>query len=209
MHGVYDACFLSFVVAAACAAVVIGCSDAVAPTSAEVSGNKGVGAQIALVPVFLELGGVEGEVEMLEEAMEIYSGTGTETAALLLPAIQKVREAMAAMREKAGRDGAVNASDAEKTFRKLILTYRPGGDAYPVKKIANTSAAAKDDGKHKNEIEILSFGTNDRANVEYQLFHVFNGARLIMDEARISDDTIDSAMENVLASIAYLSDERP
>lgn len=197
-----------FMVAAACAAVVIGCSDVAAPTMMEGSGSKTNG-QIATVPVYMELGGVDGEVEKLEEAIGLYVGAGTETAALILPAIQKVREAMAELEVDADREGNVNAHDAEKTFRNLILTYRPGGDAYSMKVIANTSASGKDDGKHKNEIEILSFGKNDPANVEYQLFHIFNGVRLIMDDARVNDDAIDRSMEGILAVIAGLSEERP
>ena len=79
----------------------------------------------------IKLGGVDGETEGLEEAMEIYSGNGTETAALLLPAIQKVREAMAELEEGATRDGSIKAGDAEKVFRKLINTHKPKGDASP------------------------------------------------------------------------------
>lgn len=198
-----------FMVAAACTAALVGCSDAVAPTVVDGPGSKTAGGQIATVPVYMELGGVDGEVEKLEEAIGLYVGTGTETAALILPAIQKVREAMAELEVDADREGNVNAHDAEKTFRNLILTYRPGGDAYSMKVIANTSAAGKDDGKHKNEIEILSFGKNDPANVEYQLFHIFNGVRLIMDDARVNDDAIDRSMEGILAVIAGLSEERP
>lgn len=197
------------VVVAACSAALVGCSDAVAPTVVGGPGSKTAGGQIATVPVYMELGGVDGEVEKLETAMELYSGTGTQTAALLLPAIQKVREAMAELEEGADRAGNVNAKDAEKTFRNLILTFRPDGDAYSMKVIANTSAAGKDDGRHKNEIEILSYGHNDPANVEYYLRHVFNGARLIMDGARVNDDAIDRAMDAILSEIADLSNERP
>jgi len=201
--------FAQFVVAAACTVAMVGCSDVVAPTVADRPGSTADGGQIATVPVLLELGGVDGEVEKLEQAMNIYAGTGTETAALLLPAIQKVREAMTELGEGADRYGNINAHEAEKTFRKLILTYKPRGDAYSLKLIANTSAAGKNDDKHKEEIDILSYGQNDPANVEYQLFHVFNGAKLIMKNARVNDDGIDRAMAAVLAEIADLSNERP
>lgn len=198
-----------FVVAAACTAALVGCSDAAAPMVVDGPGSKTAGGQIATVPVYMELGGVDGEVEKLEEAMAVYRGTGSETAALIVPAIQKVREAMAELEEEADREGNVNAHDAEKAFRNLILTFRPDGDAYSMKVIANTSAAGKDDGKHKDQIEILSYGHNDPANVEYYLRHVFNGARLIMDDARVNDDAINRAMNAILSEIAVLSDERP
>lgn len=200
--------FIQFAVVMACVVSVIGCSDAVSPVLVDGQGKTVNGGQIAQkVDVFIEIEDIDSEVEKLEEAMDLNSGTNTPTLALLVPAVQKVREAMAELQEGAGRDGLVNAEDAEKTFRQLINTFKPKGDAYSIKEICNTSAAGKHG--HKEEIEILSFGNNDPANVEYYLYHMFNGVRLIMDEARVNDDAINRAMDNVLASIADLSDERP
>jgi hypothetical protein len=201
--------FAMFVMAVACAVVMIGCSDAVAPTVVDGPVSKTNGQIAAGADFLLDLGGVDGESKGLEEAMEIYSGEGTGTTALLLPAIQKVRAAMAELEAGANRDGTIDAGDAEKLFRKLIKSYKPDGAGYSIKEICNTSAAAGDDGKHKNEIEILSYGKNDPANVEYQLFHFFNGVRIIMDDARVNDDAIDRAMDGVLSEVAGLSEERP
>ncbi|MBK6420328.1 MAG: hypothetical protein IPI24_13260 [Ignavibacteria bacterium] len=202
--------FATFVMAAACAVVVIGCSDAVAPTVAEDPGSMTDGQVAAGGDYLIKLGGVDGETEGLEEAMEIYSGNGTETAALLLPAIQKVREAMAELEEGATRDGSIKAGDAEKVFRKLINTHKPKGDAYSVQEICGASATeGGNDTDHKCWIIIESKHKNASANVEYQLHHFFNGVRLIMDGARVNDDEIDRAVDAVLAEVAVLSDERP
>lgn len=198
-----------FVLATACAAAMIGCSEVTSPTMVDNGASKSTDGQIAVTPVFLELGGVDGETGALEEALGLYRGTGTETAALIVPAIQKVREAIAELEEGANRDGAVNAKDAEKKFRKLINTYKPSGNAYSIKDIFNTSAAKGKDHGHRDEIEILSYGNSDAANVEFQLHHFFNGVRMIMDDARVNDDAIDRAMDGVLAAIAVLSEERP
>jgi hypothetical protein len=199
-----------FGMTAVCAVVVIGCSEVVAPTVMEGPGFKANGQIAAGGDYLIKLGGVDGEAEGLEEAMEIHSGAGTETAALLLPAIQKVREAMAELEEGANRDGMIDAGDAEKTFRKLIKTHKPAGDDYSIKQICNTSAAAAgNDGKHKDQIEILSYGKNDPANVEYQLYHFFNGVRLILDDARVNNDAIDRALDGILSEVAGLSEERP
>ncbi|RPI66127.1 MAG: hypothetical protein EHM43_11845 [Ignavibacteriae bacterium] len=201
--------FTQFVMAAACAAAVVGCSEVESPVMTESGASGKSGAYVALVPIFMELEGIKGYTGDLEEAMDIYSGVGTETAALLLPAVQKVREAMAELEDGANREGMINANDAEKTFRKLINTDKPDGDEYAVKDVFHTSAAKGKDGKHVDEIPIESYKNNDAAQVEFQLFHIFTGIRKILDDARVNDDAIDRAMDGVLAAVAELSEERP
>jgi type IV secretory pathway TrbF-like protein len=201
--------FTQFVMAAACAAAVVGCSEVESPVMTESGTSSKSSAYVAIVPIFIEYDDIKGEAINLEEAMDIYSGVGAETAALLLPAVQKVREAMAELEEGANREGMINANDAEKTFRKLINTDKPDGDEYAVKDVFHTSTAKGKDGKHVDEIPIESYKNNDAAQVEFQLFHIFTGIRKILDDARVNDDAIDRALDGVLAAIADLSEERP
>lgn len=202
--------FTVLVLAAACAVAVVGCSDIVSPTAVENDGSKPNAGHVAAgTDVFIAIGDIDGESKALEEAMDVYSGVGAETAALLVPAIQKVREVMAELEEGANRDGTIDAHDATKKFKKMINTHKPDGRAYSIKDIFNTSAAKGKDGKHVDEIPIESYKNNDAANVEYQLMHVFTGVRMILDDAGVNDDAIDSAIDGALAAIADLSDERP
>ncbi len=197
-----------FVAALVC---TVGCSDPLtAPANAGGNGSETAGpidksgAQIAAI--YIKYDGIDGEVNEFEEAMDIYSGNGTETAALLLPAVQKVREVSASLVEDAGRDGSVDANKAEKALRKMIQKFSPAGRAYSMEDLIVTSL--RQSGREKS-YDDYCYKHNDLGKIELYLYHIFNGMQVKMSAAGIDDRTINAAMTSLQGQIANISSERP
>ena len=188
-------------------AFATGCStDSASPMSNDIAPSPKSGNVSAQLDYLIKIPPIEGETEALEEAMEIYSGQGAQAIGLLLPAVQKVREAMNTSMEEADRDGNVDADVVLKEFRSALHSFRSTGDELSINDICLVSLEAADDETHKQWIDVLSYGRNGAANVEYVLFHFFNGLGILFEEAGMQSDDAAGAIQSSMGFIEELSE---
>jgi len=189
-------------------AMAVACSDSsVSSQPDSYAPSQKSGKASAQLDYLIKIPPIEGETEAMEGAMQVYSGVGSQAIALLVPAVQKVREAMNTAMESADRDGNVDADVFLKEFRSALHSFKPTGDELSINDICLVSLATSDDEKHKNWIEVLSFGRNGAANAEYVLFHFYNGLGILFEEAGMAPaDDAASSLQGSMGFIERLSE---
>jgi hypothetical protein len=187
--------------------LTVSCSDAVSPATEEVSAvpTGKSGSAPSIQPIFIKYDDIKGEVEELYDAMDIYSGQGAETCGLLLPAVQKVREAAAKMEEETDRNGDLLAKDAYKIVHQAIRSFNPPENAYELKDLIVTSLNGRADPTRGNSVDLSPYGNEHDKNVEYLLWHIFNGVRIELENAGVDDRLIDAELGQLMGTIEALS----
>jgi hypothetical protein len=187
--------------------LTVSCSDAVSPAADDVvdarTGKSGSAPSIQ--PAYMKLGDIKGECSDVEEAMDIYTGQGAETCGLLLPAVQKVREAAARMEEETDRSGDILAKDAYKILHQAIRSFNPPANAYELKDLIVTSLEGRADPTRGNSVDLSPYGNEHDKNVEYLLWHIFNGVRIELENAGVDDRLIDAELGQLMGTIEALS----
>ena len=191
-------------------ALLVGCSQTTSPSVDSAPQEVGKYSSDASIQAgYIKYGDIKGECDNLSDALDVYSGTGTETCALLLPAVQKVRDAAAKLEEEATRTGTVDEKAAEKSLRVMILSHYPTGTAYKLKDVIVTSLKAHGTSTNGNTPDLKPYGKNSAGNIEFMLYHIVNGMRLELDDAGVVDRSTAAAIDSFFDIFTEISDERP
>jgi hypothetical protein len=184
----------------------VSCSDAVSPTAQDVNVTvrDKSGTSPVIQPVFMKLGDIKGECQDVEDAMDIYTGQGAETCALLLPAIQKVRDAAAQIEDESDRNGEIAAKDAYKILSQAVRSFNPPENAYELKDVIVSSLTARGSAPRGGSLDLSPYGNEHDKNVKYILWHFFNGLRVELDRAGVDDRLIDAELDQAIGTIEAL-----
>ncbi|MCG3152846.1 MAG: hypothetical protein GEEBNDBF_02150 [bacterium] len=154
---------------------------------------------------YIKFDGVDGECSATADAMLDLREKQPEPVGLLLPAVQKVREAAARMTEACGqRDGSIDADCAAKTLAAAIGESKMGRDKSP----GLTNLVAKATGGQIKEVPGLlrSWSQMGATGTEQQIIAILIG---LLQETRSQGITEPDVLDPLVAAIVKAEEIDP
>jgi len=154
---------------------------------------------------YIKFDGVDGECSATADALLEIQSQQPEQVALLLPAVQKVREAAARMTDECGqRDGSIDADCAAKTLAAAIGESTMGRDKSP----GLTNLVAKATGKSIKEVPGLlrHWSQMGAAGTEQQIIAILIG---LLQETRSKGITDARVLDPLMGAIAKAEEIDP
>ena len=174
---------LSLALAVVVGLLLVSCSEVTSPTDTQTESPKDPAVATHFVGGHMELDQINGileAAEAIEKNLKVTRGEDAKLVALLLPAVQQVREAARRMSEKAEPLGEISASDAYRITRTALAGKHYDASS-PYLALAISQGLVNGTIPAETDVKYGVGNGNDLEDVEFLLCHAMNGALLQLE----------------------------